>query len=165
MLAFRRDAGADSVAENFDGMMAGRRNATLRLPTANAGQRTAALAASGLVALAALVSVVLLTWTGGLSEAEQRYNAGVELQMQGRLDEAVAAYDEAVRGDSELAVAYYNRANAHAGLDQYERAVQDYDASIALRRPFATAYANRDCDTGAHSITYTYAFFNPDFDP
>ena len=131
------------MAETFNGVMAGRDAPTRRAPVSNAGRGTAVFAATGLVALAALLPVLLLTWNGGLSEAEQRYNAGVELQMQGLLEEAVAAYDEVVREDSELTVAYYNRANAYASLERYEPAIQDYDASIQLSPRCAQAHANR----------------------
>lgn len=49
-----------------------------------------------------------------MSQAEERYNAGVELQQQGRLQEAVAEYDEAIRLDLQYAEAYCNRALAYA---------------------------------------------------
>ena len=50
-----------------------------------------------------------LVGCGGLSEAEERYNAGVELQEQGSLEEAISEYDEAIRLDPQLADAYNNR--------------------------------------------------------
>ena len=72
------------------------------------------LAAVSLLALAACV---------GLSEAEERYNAGVDLQEEGRLLEAIAEYDEAIRLDPELAGAYVNRGAAYDDLGQLDRSI------------------------------------------
>ena len=46
-----------------------------------------------IVLLAALTLASL--GCGGLSEAEKRVNAGAEFREQGRLDEAIAEYDQA----------------------------------------------------------------------
>ena len=42
-------------------------------------------------------SLLLIGCADGLTEAEQRYNAGVELQEQNRLEASIAAYAEATR--------------------------------------------------------------------
>lgn len=73
---------------------------------------------------------LVLSGCGGLSEAEEHYNAGVELQEQGRLEEAIAEYDEAIRLDPQDAVVYYNRGFAYDDLGQHQRAIQDYDEAI-----------------------------------
>ena len=75
-------------------------------------------------------ALFLLGCTGGLTEAEQRLNARVELQEQERLTEALAEYDEAIRLDPQFAPAYGNLGNAYAKLGQYQRAIHDCDEAI-----------------------------------
>ena len=76
------------------------------------------------ITLLALINFVVLPACGGLSEAEQHYNAGVELQEQGRLEEAIAEYDEAIRLDPQDADVYNNRGIAYDELGQLQRAIQ-----------------------------------------
>lgn len=78
-----------------------------------------------------------------LSEADKHFNAGLEYQEQGRLQEAIAEYDEAIRLNPLDAVAYNNRGNAYNDLGQLERAIADYDEAIRLNPQFAEAYSNR----------------------
>ena len=54
-----------------------------------------------------LASALLLSACGGgSSEAAKHYNSGEQLQLQGSLEEAITEYDEAIRLDPKLAVAY-----------------------------------------------------------
>ncbi len=69
---------------------------------------------------------------GGLSEAEQRYIAGAEHQEAGRLAEAIEDYDEAIRLDPQLALAYANRAVAYTLLGRDAEAQQDVDRAVVL---------------------------------
>ena len=80
----------------------------------------------------AVVLFFVLSACGGLSEAEQRHSAGVEHQLEGRLDEAVAEYDEAIRLDPRYAKAYGNRGVVYTALGQHQRAIQDFDEAIRL---------------------------------
>ena len=98
-----------------------------------------------LSALAVTMGLALaLTACGdGLSEADDHYNSGAALQEQGRPEEAIAEYDEAIRLDPQLAKAYYNRTFAYDDLGQYQRAIEDYDEAIRLDPQLAEAYANR----------------------
>ena len=57
--------------------------------------------------------------------------------------EAVKAYDKVIELDPSYAVAYFNRGNAKASLDQTEAAIDDYDAAIGLNASYAVAYFNR----------------------
>ena len=57
---------------------------------------------------------------GGLSEAEKHYNAGVDLQEQGRLEEAIAEYDEAIRLNPQDTDASVNRGVAYRDLGQFQ---------------------------------------------
>ena len=81
----------------------------------------------------------------GLSEAEEHFNAGVELQERGKWEEAIAEYDEAIRLDPKFADAYYNRGNAYADLRQYEEAIQDYGdrvaSTVVVRIPSSGLYS------------------------
>jgi len=79
----------------------------------------------------------------GLSEAEEHYNAGVKLVSQGKLKEAIAEYDEAIRLEPYLAPAYINRGIAYARLGQHQRAIQDFDEAIRLDPQYAEAYYSR----------------------
>ncbi len=87
-----------------------------------------------LLLLSLALPLILLACTG-LSEADIHYNAGVELQEQGRLQEAIAEYDEAIRLDPEYADAYINRGVAYFNLGQLERAIRDFDEAILLKPP------------------------------
>ncbi|MFC2002728.1 tetratricopeptide repeat protein, partial [Chloroflexota bacterium] len=84
------------------------------------------------VLLAFFFLVLVLSACGGLSEADEHYNAGVELQEQERLEEAIGEYGEAIRLNPQLTEAYNNRGNAYADLGQFERAIQDYGEAIRL---------------------------------
>ena len=77
------------------------------------------------------------------SEAVEIYNDGVELQEQGRLDEAIAQYGEAIRLNPQLFQAYFNREIIYAELGEYQRAIEDYDQAISIDPDLALAYANR----------------------
>ena len=74
-----------------------------------------------------LVAGLAVVLSGCLSEAGQHHNAGVELQEQGRLEEAIAEYDEAIHLDPKYALAYSNRGSAYGDLGQHQRAIRDYD--------------------------------------
>ena len=93
--------------------------------------------------LVALASLMALTSCGGLTAAEVHNNAGVALHEDGHYERAIADYDEALRSDPELALAYYNRGLAYARLQEFERAVESYDESIRLAPQFAEAFRGR----------------------
>ena len=68
---------------------------------------------------------------------------GQDLKAQGRLVEAIAEYDEAIRLDPELFLAYLNRGTAYEAQGRYDRAIQDYDKAISLNPEFSLTYHNR----------------------
>ena len=83
---------------------------------------------------------------GGINVAEGRYRTGVDLQEQGRLEEAIAAYNESINLDPQLSAGYAvynNRSRSYAELDQHQRAIQDLDEAIRLIPQYAAAYNNR----------------------
>jgi len=79
----------------------------------------------------------------GLSKAEEHYEAGLKLESEGKLREAIAEYDESIRLEPYLAPAYNNRGNAYARLGQLERAIPNYNEAIRLDSRYALAYSNR----------------------
>ena len=87
--------------------------------------------------------ILVLVGCGGLSEAEKRVNAGVELGQEGRLEEAITEFDEAIRLNPQDADAYYNRGNTYDDLGQHQRAIQEFDEALRLDPQFAEIYVNR----------------------
>ena len=83
------------------------------------------------VTVLSVALVMVLSGCGNAGEAEKHYQAGLRLQEQGRLDEAIAEYDQAITLNPESAEAYYYRGNAYIDLDLFERAVQDFDEAQA----------------------------------
>ena len=75
---------------------------------------------------------LLLAGCGGPSGPEGHNKAGVEHFEQGRVQEAITEYSEAIRLDPEYAAAYYNRGQAYFTLGQAQLAIQDYDEAIRL---------------------------------
>ena len=57
--------------------------------------------------------------------------------------EAIDAYDEAIRLNSGLVEAYVNRGNAKNDLGRYEEAIADLDKAVQLKPEMAEAYVNR----------------------
>jgi tetratricopeptide (TPR) repeat protein len=97
-----------------------------------------------------LILVLALLACGGLtvrigqaSEAEQHYQAGNKLRDQRQFEKAIAEYDEALRLDPKLAIAYNNRGGAYDNLGQHQRAIQDLDEALRLDPKLAEAYATR----------------------
>ncbi len=80
---------------------------------------------------------------GGLTEAEEHSDKGVEYRRQGRFDDAIAQFTKAIELDPNLAEAYFNRGNIYAILLDLQRAVEDYSEAIRLNTEDANVYANR----------------------
>ena len=77
------------------------------------------------------------------TRAIRHYNGGVELEAQGRTQDAIAAYSLAIQSDPGFARAYVNRGNVFNRLDQPLKAIQDSDEAIRLDPQRAIAYSNR----------------------
>ena len=60
-----------------------------------------------------------------------------------KLEEAIAAYDDAIRLNPNYAEAYNNRGVAKDALGQHDGAIADFDEAIRLKSDFAEAYNNR----------------------
>jgi tetratricopeptide (TPR) repeat protein len=74
---------------------------------------------------------------------EQWLNEGVDLYNLKRYDEALAAYEQAIRLDPNYALAYYNKGNALYDLKRYDEALAAYEQAIRLDPNFALAYYNK----------------------
>ena len=59
---------------------------------------------------------------------------------QGKYDEAIKAYDEAIRLDPNLAMAWSNKGNALTGQGKYDEAMKAYDEAIRLDPNLASAW-------------------------
>jgi len=95
-----------------------------------------------------LTLALILTAYGCTSEAQKHYNAGVALKDEGRLEEAIVEYDEAIRLNPKDAKALTNRGVVYDILGQPERALEDLNEAIRLDPQDALAYHNR-------GVTYT----------
>ena len=84
---------------------------------------------------------------GELTEAEQRYNDGIDADEAGRLEEAVTLYTEAIELDPNLAEAYINRSVDYFNLGRLEEALDDATRAIELEPSdvsvLASAYGMR----------------------
>lgn len=67
---------------------------------------------------------------------------GNVLKQQGRLDEAVAAFRQALGANPRFAQAHYNLANTLKALDRLEESVSAYLEAIRLSPGYADAHAN-----------------------
>ncbi|MFC1916283.1 fused MFS/spermidine synthase [Chloroflexota bacterium] len=83
-----------------------------------------------------------------LSEAEKHRNVGLNLESQGKVKEAIAEYDEAIRSDPYFFVAYNNRGVAYEKLGQLQQAIQDFDEAIRLNPQDSVVYYNRGTTYG-----------------
>ncbi len=71
------------------------------------------------------------------------FSVGHLLQPNGKHEEVIAMYDEAIRLNPNLAEAYNNRGNAKSSLGRHEAAIADYDDAIRLDPNRAESYYNR----------------------
>jgi len=70
-------------------------------------------------------------------------NKGSALDGQGMHDEAIKAYDEAIRLDPKYAVAWYNKGIALRDQGKYDEAIKAYDEAIRLDPNLAEPWNNK----------------------
>ena len=70
-------------------------------------------------------------------------NRGSALRALGRLEEALASYEAALRLRPDLAEACYNRGTVLQELGRLEEAVTAYDAALRIKPDYAEAHSNR----------------------
>jgi len=92
----------------------------------------------GRLSIAILLVVVLLTSSiiTGCGIFENTYeilvNEGDELYRQGRLDEAIDKYTEAIKHDPRCEEPYCKRGTAYCDLGQFDLAIKDFNEAIRL---------------------------------
>lgn len=103
---------------------------------------------TGLLVSLLLLVPVLIAWTG---EAEQylRQADGL-LYSQGRLDEAVVAYDRAIDLDPKLVQAYIGRGEAYRRLGEWDKAIADAETAMRLDPGSFCLDSGRFCPWGAY---------------
>jgi tetratricopeptide (TPR) repeat protein len=74
--------------------------------------------------------------------AATHYNLGNALQVQGRLDEAIEHYEQALRIDPKYALAHYNFGIALAMKGQLEEAIRHYEQALRIDPKYAPAHTN-----------------------
>ncbi len=78
-----------------------------------------------------------------LKTKEEWLKEGNSLHNLQRYDEAIHAYDQAIRLDPNYATAYYNKGNSLRNLQRYDEAIRAYDQAIRLDPNDAAAYYNK----------------------
>lgn len=68
---------------------------------------------------------------------------GVALRLSGRSGKALEAYDQTLQLDPKHVDTYFNRANLHKELGNFEQALRDYNFVVGMNPHHAGAYRNR----------------------
>lgn len=90
----------------------------------------------------ALVLLAAGAAQAAFNEAVRRNNFGAELVKQGRLEEAVAEFQVAVKADPQYAAAQVNLAYTYDRLGRADEAIAAYKQATALDPKNATAFNN-----------------------
>lgn len=85
-----------------------------------------------LVGMVMVLALMALT-ACGLSDAENKYNAGNEKYGKQDLDGALADYNEAIRLDPNLAVAYLSRGTVYLSKNDLDKGIEDLTKAIDLK--------------------------------
>ena len=86
-----------------------------------------------------LTSIIIM----GCDVAGQRFAEGNELYEQGRFEEAIEKYTEAIRPPSDWEEPYVMRGICYCELGQIERGIQDFNEAIRLQLECGDAYYSR----------------------
>ena len=79
-------------------------------------------------------------------EAEGWYTKGYNLARLGKYDEAINAYDEAIRLDPKYVNAWYAKGNNLNNLGRYDEAINAYDGAIRLDPKYENAWYAKGVD-------------------
>jgi tetratricopeptide (TPR) repeat protein len=75
--------------------------------------------------------------------AEDFLTKGIGLAEQGKYDEAIKAFDEAIRLNPSDAMAWNNKGLALYAQGKYDEAIKSYDEVIRLKPDYAEAWYNK----------------------
>lgn len=75
--------------------------------------------------------------------ARDHFRRGYRAAEEGRKQDAIKEYTEAIKMDPDYAAAYNNRGNLYRNLGDFEKALEDYNKAIELNLNYAIAYYNR----------------------
>ena len=75
--------------------------------------------------------------------ADAFYDSGKLYHIDGQHELAIQNYTEAIRLDSQYAIAYRYRGVVYSDLGQHQRSIQDHNEAIRLNPLYADAYSNR----------------------
>ncbi len=75
--------------------------------------------------------------------ARSRLSVGFLLEKQGKLQDAIAAYNEVLHLKPDYATAYFNRGNAKNKLKKFLPAIADFNEALRFKSDYAAAYNNR----------------------
>jgi len=93
-----------------------------------------------------LIAVLLLTGLAACQDpAKSRVymDEGNKLMMnQSKFDEAITAFDQAVKYDKNNYEAYYLRGCAKVNAKKYKESLEDFEKAIELKPDYADAYFN-----------------------
>ena len=92
-----------------------------------------------LMCVAFIVLLALTPLAQCQQTAEDWFNEGNALSSQGKYDEAIKAYDEAIRLDPNFAKAWNNKGIALYGQGKYDEAIKAYHEAIRLDPKYAEA--------------------------
>jgi tetratricopeptide (TPR) repeat protein len=84
------------------------------------------------ICVAFILLLVLMTSAQCQQTAEDWFNKGIALLGQGKYDEGIKAYDEAIRLDPKFAMAWNNKGLALFGQGKYDEAIKALDEAIRL---------------------------------
>ena len=90
-----------------------------------------------------ILLLILMTPAQCQQTAEDWYNGGTALSIQGKYDDAIKAYDEAINLDPNLAAAWDDKGNALNSLGRYDEAFKACDEAIRLDPKDAMAWGNK----------------------
>jgi protein O-mannosyl-transferase len=68
---------------------------------------------------------------------------GLALLNEGKIDEAIDHYKQAIRITPDYSLPFNNLGNAYVKSGQYQHAIEDYNEAIRLKPDYAEAYNNR----------------------
>ncbi len=82
------------------------------------------------------------------NQAIEWYNKGVDLGTLGQYQEAIEAYDQALKINPELTAAWYNKGMDLGTLGRYQEAIEAYDQALKINPEFTEVWSNKGVDLG-----------------